>query len=314
MALSDIKFQHRTECELKRKSCDDCRSHWRIHVQSQDYESNTGQFDIYFCNQCKLGFTEPYPTESTSPYLYETRESSDFDVVQGTLVDRIKDYLARRLLTSLSPRSPEHVRAVLDYSTGNGRFALTAAELFSNASVDAVDYGEQPPPLLSANRNRVNYIAMSSFNGTSRQYDLIVLRHVLEHNYHPIALLKALGERLTDTGIIYVEVPNLESGCARLVGRTWVGYYTPRHVFHFTRDSLRQAIELAGLEGDIRKNEMPLMGNTVAIFLGLPRSNRFAQICGIVLHPLQLLIEAASGSSTCINARCRKKSGKDSLA
>jgi len=94
---------------------------------------------------------------------------------------------------------------------------------------------------------------------------------VLEHTHHPVELIKFPFNLLTTEGIIYIEVPNLKSGCAKIFGKYWKGYYVPRHIFHFTKESLNEILRLAGLYEDITDIKMPLMGNTFSILLVLTK-------------------------------------------
>jgi 2-polyprenyl-3-methyl-5-hydroxy-6-metoxy-1,4-benzoquinol methylase len=273
-------------------------------VRLKDHETNLGEFDVYFCQRCKLGFTDPYPTEETSGYLYETKESGDFDIIRDSPIDHIKDFLSRRQLARLVPQN--QIRAILDFATGNGRFAVSAKKVFPNARVDAVDFQANAPPLLRSQAGRVNYHHLPIFTEKPQQYDLIILRHVLEHTHHPVQLLKYLAARLAPDGVIYVEVPNLDSGCAKIFGKYWKGYYVPRHIFHYTIDSLTEIAKRAGLNAETGRNEMPLMGNMVSILTGADKSNILIQCLGILLYPIQVVIETLFRSSTCINARCRR--------
>lgn len=304
---NDVKYQVRKTCELRQVAdFDECKAHQRKLLRLKDHESNLGEFDVFFCDQCQLGFTDPYPTEETCGYLYQTKNSSDFDVIHDSIIDRIKDYLSIRLLKLLSPHS--HVEKILDYATGNGRFAVSAAKAFPSAVVDAVDYQSNPPPLLSNQINsRVNYYSLSAFAEQHKLYDLIILRHVLEHTHHPVDLVKKLSEHLSHDGVLYIEVPNLDSGCAKIFGKYWKLYYVPRHLYHYTIPSLTEVVKRAGLDPEIGRNELPLMGNTFSILTGANQSNVFVQLLGVLLHPLQLLIETWYRSSTCINAKCRHK-------
>lgn len=300
-----VEYQARSTCELRQGLIfDDCKDYWHKLVHLKDYESSLGEFDVIFCSRCNLGFTDPHPTEETCGYLYDTKDSSDFDIISNSIIDRLKDYLSIRLLKRLAPH--RHVRKVLDYSTGNGRFAASAVKAFPNACVDAVDYQSSPPPLLKdQSKSGVRYYNLIQLTEQHSQYDLIILRHVLEHTYHPIKLLKDLSERLAPNGQIYIEVPNLDSGCAKVFGKYWKGYYVPRHLFHYTMPSLAEIINQAGMEAEVGRNEMPSMGNTISILTGINQSNIFIQLLGVVFHPIQLLIETFYRSSTCINAKCR---------
>ena len=299
-----VRYHARANCELRQQPWDDCRPHLRKVARLKDHETNLGEFDVLFCARCKLGFTDPFPTEETTGFLYDAKDSSDFDVIQHSVIDTVKDFLSVRQVKSLAPHS--HLRAVLDYATGNGRFALSAAKAFPSVRVDAVDYQDAPPQLLETQRNaRLRYYSLADFATQDQQYDLIILRHVLEHTHHPVDLVRDLAARLAPGGVIYIEVPNLDSGCAKVFGKNWKGYYVPRHIFHYTASSLAEIVERAGLQADIGRNEMPLMGNTISILTGVGKSNVFVQCLGVLLHPLQLAIERWHRSSTCIHAVCR---------
>jgi 2-polyprenyl-3-methyl-5-hydroxy-6-metoxy-1,4-benzoquinol methylase len=284
-----------------------CSENWQQRAHVADFESGLGSFDVKYCTKCRIGLTQPYPSEETSGYLDETKSSADFDVIQDGWIDRIKDHLARRLLKKISPyRDPAQVGNVLDYSCGNARFAALAHDFFPQARVDAVDYQDTPPAIFATGRfTRMRYQNVVEFGGADQKYDLIILRHVLEHTHHPIDLIRLLGSRLKPKGVLYIEVPNVNSGSARLFGSKWTGYYVPRHIFHYSSDSLQHIITTAGLAGEIEKCEMPLMGNMIAVFLKLKKSNRVVQVGGILLHPFQLLLEAFSRSSTCLSVRAK---------
>ena len=195
---------------------------------------------------------------------------------------------------------------MLDYSTGNGRFAIAALEAFPGSRVHATDFQSEAPPALKT-RGDILYFGPEALAASANQYDLIILRHVLEHSHDPVSLIAELGSHLTQDGIIYVEVPNLESACARLFGSNWQGWYVPRHIFHFNRMSLEKVIQSAGLDGKVGKTELPQMGNFIALATGASLHNFWVKLAGGVLHPIQLLIEALNGSSSCLYAIIKRR-------
>lgn len=300
--MKRISYLYRDSCEFKDDKCGDCVSNCDVLLRLKDHESNLGEFDVVLCKLHCFAFTNPYVAEETSKYLYMSRKSADFDVFSKKPIECIKDYLSRRKIKSIV--LDKNVESILDFSTGNGRFAIQASNIFPKAIVDAVDYQKTLPIFFK--KKPVTYYDIFSFKRKrKRKYDLIILRHVLEHTYRPIELLKFLLKRLKTNGILYVEVPNLNSGCAKIFGKCWKNYYVPRHIFHYTKKSLGEIIANAGLEGEINGNNMPLMGNTVAILTGLDKNSFFVKLFGILLHPIQLLIELLYRSSTCINVKCK---------
>ena len=80
------------------------------------------------------------------------------------------------------------------------------------------------------------------------RFDLIVLHHVLEHLPQPLQTLRDCARHLTPQGRLVLEVPNLGSWQFRYARQQWVHVDVPRHLGHFTREALQQALARAGLE------------------------------------------------------------------
>jgi 2-polyprenyl-3-methyl-5-hydroxy-6-metoxy-1,4-benzoquinol methylase len=78
-------------------------------------------------------------------------------------------------------------------------------------------------------------------------FDLIVLHEVLEHLPRPMETLHACARLLKPGGSLMLEVPNLDSWQFAFVREHWEHLNTPRHLGHFTPDSLGHALARAGL-------------------------------------------------------------------
>ncbi len=75
-------------------------------------------------------------------------------------------------------------------------------------------------------------------------FDLIYLKHNLEHQLRPVALVRQLSSRLRPEGRLLVGVPNRNSVNARLFGLTFWEWYTPPvHVHYFTPRSLTRLMD-----------------------------------------------------------------------
>ena len=76
------------------------------------------------------------------------------------------------------------------------------------------------------------------------QFDLIRLNHVLEHLNNPVKYLGQIACWLAPGGLLYVEVPNIETYC-REKSRGRMFHYA--HIFNFNPWTLRACAGLAGL-------------------------------------------------------------------
>jgi SAM-dependent methyltransferase len=83
---------------------------------------------------------------------------------------------------------------------------------------------------------------------SAAQFDLIILHQVLEHLPQPMQTLQACARLLRPGGRMIIEVPNLGSWQFWYAGRHWVHLDVPRHLGHFTPQSIRRALRRAGLE------------------------------------------------------------------
>ena len=77
-------------------------------------------------------------------------------------------------------------------------------------------------------------------------FDVISAFHVLEHVPDPVAVARRMLEWLAPGGLVIIEVPNAGGLGASLFGRAWSGLELPRHLSHFTPESLARAVEQAG--------------------------------------------------------------------
>jgi len=78
------------------------------------------------------------------------------------------------------------------------------------------------------------------------QFDIVIMTHVLEHLHEPLTALRKAADVLVPGGMIYVEVPNLDSLSFRVFRSRWAQVDAPRHLSHFT---LRTMVKLSGFAG-----------------------------------------------------------------
>jgi SAM-dependent methyltransferase len=79
------------------------------------------------------------------------------------------------------------------------------------------------------------------------RFDLIVLFQVLEHIGEPVALLREYANRLAPGALLIANVPNFSSWQSRFAGSKWMHLDVPRHLVHYTPDSMRHTLKCAGL-------------------------------------------------------------------
>jgi 2-polyprenyl-3-methyl-5-hydroxy-6-metoxy-1,4-benzoquinol methylase len=87
------------------------------------------------------------------------------------------------------------------------------------------------------------------FNGSIKnKFGIISLWHVLEHLYNPEKYMKAIRELLKDDGHLIIAVPNCSSYDAEVYKNYWAGYDVPRHLWHFTPETIDLFVKKLGFK------------------------------------------------------------------
>jgi len=95
-------------------------------------------------------------------------------------------------------------------------------------------------------------------------FDVITCFDVLEHLYEPRRIMTKVAEWLKPGGIVYVQVPNIDSAEARVFGSYWQGLELPRHLFHYSPASFRFLAESVGLvEVFLETRRNPAVGTSL---------------------------------------------------
>ena len=74
-------------------------------------------------------------------------------------------------------------------------------------------------------------------------FGCITLWHVLEHVHDLNPTLEKLKTLLAANGVLVVAVPNCNSHDAKKYKTFWAAYDVPRHLYHFTEDTIARLAE-----------------------------------------------------------------------
>jgi SAM-dependent methyltransferase len=136
--------------------------------------------------------------------------------------------------------------SVFDVGCGDGIFAERLAAFGMSVSGCEVD----PIAAGRARAKRVNVIgkAFEDVPVGPESFDIITMIHVLEHFHNPVGMLMKAAAMLKKGGRLIVVVPNADSLSRHVFGEHWANWDVPRHLFHFSGDTLKSVCEKAGLQ------------------------------------------------------------------
>jgi 2-polyprenyl-3-methyl-5-hydroxy-6-metoxy-1,4-benzoquinol methylase len=211
-------------------------------TQDRNRKVDSREFVIVRCDTCGAGQTLPQlSSEELSRYYTHEYYSLDNTI---------------SLEIALRPHNQSRMRRVqryvgtgrlIDIGAGTGMFLKTAQEFGFQVegleiSAEAAAFGRQTWGLNIRQGNLHNTVLAND------AFDVVSLWHVFEHLHDPHRAAQQLFQIMKSGGLLVIAVPNFASLQARIFHSRWFHLDVPRHLFHFTPESLVLLLEQTGLK------------------------------------------------------------------
>ena len=214
------------------------------NTASQEY------FDIYHCSSCQVRFTQNAPSEaSINEYYKSDNYISHSDTSKGFInrlyqtVRNISLNQKRKLIEKTTGLGNGHL---LDVGSGTGYFAAAMQKGGWHVTGLEPDAGARD---IAARQHALQLMPVDElFNLAENKFDAITLWHVLEHVHNVKKYIITFKKLLTDTGKLFIAVPNYTSYDSLSYGSNWAGYDVPRHLYHFTPQTMQWLMKECGLK------------------------------------------------------------------
>ena len=199
------------------------------------------------CSACGALYTSPRPAQRSFDAGYPFYQRSR-QVLGGTavldLAQARRPFLARaRRLEEIAGRPGR----LLDVGCGDGVFChLMRRRGWETTGVDR-------EPLVVFHARDVlgldcRILDVERQDLPEGPFDAVTLWGVLQLSRRPRQLLERVRERLAPRGVLAIGVSNAAGAGASLFGSAWRGWGLPRHLVHFTADTLSWLARAAGFE------------------------------------------------------------------
>jgi SAM-dependent methyltransferase len=198
---------------------------------------------ILRCNECGFGFQQARPTSEELADLYRRM---DVGIYESETLGRMATAQCHlELVEAFALTIPGRV---LDIGCASGHFLRVAR--MAGWSVAGVEpsvalYAKTVETLGSKAEVHCSTLEEGDFEPSS--FDAVTLWDVLEHVPDPVKFMKRCRTLLRPGGRLFLNVPNLDSIQARVLGRRWP-LLLAEHLTYFNRRSLRMCGEKAGLK------------------------------------------------------------------
>ena len=129
-----------------------------------------------------------------------------------------------------------------------------AMELLNGREIEfeTIEYLKHPPTrdaleqIIAILEGPVTAIAESAL--PAEAFDVVTQFGYIEHEWHPLAGLRAAYRVLKPGGVTVMKTPNYASWNRHIRGMNWCGYHIPAHCNYFTPRTLSEILRKAGFE------------------------------------------------------------------
>lgn len=228
---------------MTQNNCPICGRETKLTTQNEIY--NLGDCQVIQCIDC----THIYTFFDEEISLEELYEDSRYKVVDNrdSLFDKILRLEYGKVLKMIGRLVNEPV-SLLDFGCGKGKFLSLAAEKGwtvkgIETSVPRAEFAKEKYSL----DVETDYYSDGEIN--KGPFKVISLFHVVEHLGNPKEILHNLiRHNLVKNGLLIIEVPNFNSWQSKWAGKDWLQLDVPRHINHFTTQSLQSLVFSLGLK------------------------------------------------------------------
>ena len=204
------------------------------HLNCKDHLVSGESYEVMINEVYQMLVTSPVPLDLEEYY-------KDDDYISHTdskkkLLDRlyylVRKYTLKRKVSLLNSFQTEE-KKVLDIGAGTGEFLAECKK--SNWRI----FGVEPnfnARAIAAEKDIYLEEDIAKFEG--EKFDVITLWHVLEHIPNLPEFLEKIEMLLKKDGRLVIAVPNYKSYDANYFGESWAAYDVPRHLWHFSQNSI----------------------------------------------------------------------------
>ena len=215
----------------------------------RDYTVSQQEFMIMSCAACTARFTQDVPAAGEIGAYYKSEDYISHTNSSKGLVNRLYQWVRRRTLRQKRKgvQSATGLRQgrILDLGCGTGAFVHEMQQQGWQVT------GLEPDPDAREVGRQVYGLSLEDtaafYSLPPTGFDAITLWHVLEHVHDLHGYVAQLARLVKPNGRLFIAVPNYTSADAAHYQQYWAAYDVPRHLYHFSPESVKGLMQKHGL-------------------------------------------------------------------
>jgi len=222
-------------------------------ITSYDYlikQGNSTPFQVFYCKKCHIATTYPEISDSELKNYYP----STFEAFKHR-----KGFL--QLLTAFKHNNEikwfkkklSSGAEIFEIGAGRGEFLDRLKK--QGFTVSGTEPSENGRNQCYESYNILLESPSAEKTVFTKQWDAIIMRHVLEHTSDPVKVLTTIYSGLKNNGILFIKIPKYNSWEKRYYKNYWHGLDLPRHRFHFTNQGIELLLKQIGYTNILISNE-----------------------------------------------------------
>lgn len=226
--------------ESKQINCPICNSQDYANIYKKEYRLwIKNKLFIWpaqqvICKHCGMIFTNPQPTNKTLEWFYGS------DMRYGEQSEFFRESQIEFIYNNTS----ENCKTIFDIGAFNGTFLnIARSKGYTVFGIEPSEEGVQEAMNKYGIRIIKGFFNEYFLNSFNKKFDIVTIRHVLEHIQNPIGFLK-LAIRITNPyKYVYIEVPDANRPFANNIA----DFFSNQHIMHYTEGSLNNIANILGL-------------------------------------------------------------------
>jgi len=211
-----------------------------LYSHCTDLSISKEQFSITKCRNCSFLFTNPRPSLQEIGKYYQSEEyishSNSTKGLINSLYHLVRTYTLNKKLNLINSFFPKKGN-LLDIGCGTGYFLTKCKK--DGWQIKGTEPEEQARTHAEKATQTSIYSNIEKIGG-EKPFEVITMWHVLEHVHNLNEAFEKIVSLLKEKGKLIIAVPNPTSYDAKHYKMTWAAWDIPRHLYHFTPDTINK--------------------------------------------------------------------------